>query len=131
MTNARDDVLIIGGGIGGLVLALSLHQKGIACRVFEAVSEIRAVGAGINLLPHAVKELDALGLVPALDKVGIRTKDASYFNRFGQHIYTEPAGIDAGYSWPQFSIHRGDLQNLLLEAVVARLGADAVFPGIP
>tara|TARA_A100001391_G_scaffold117764_1_gene79797 strand:+ start:17512 stop:18762 length:1251 start_codon:yes stop_codon:yes gene_type:complete len=129
MTNKHDDVLIIGGGIGGLVLALSLHQKNIPCRVFEAVSEIRAVGAGINLLPHAVKELQALGLVPALDKVGIRTKDASYFNRFGQHIYTEPAGIDAGYDWPQFSIHRGDLQSLLLEAVTDRLGVDRVMTG--
>jgi len=129
MTQAKSDVMIIGGGIGGLVLALSLHQKGIACRIFEAVREIRAVGAGINLLPHAVKELDDLGLLPALDAVGIRTKDASYFNRYGQHIYTEPAGIDAGYQWPQFSIHRGDLQELLLKAVIERLGPDAVITG--
>lgn len=129
MTQSKSDVMIIGGGIGGLVLALSLHQKGIPCRIFEAVREIRAVGAGINLLPHAVKELDALGLVPALDAVGIRTKDASYFNRYGQHIYTEPAGIDAGYQWPQFSIHRGDLQEALLKAVIDRLGPEAVITG--
>jgi len=129
MGNSHDDVLIIGGGIGGLVMALSLHQKGIPCRIFEAVQDLRAVGAGINLLPHAVKELDALGLIPALDSVGIRTKDASYFNRFGQHIYTEPAGLDAGYQWPQFSIHRGDLQKVLLDAVLERLGRDAVMTG--
>jgi 2-polyprenyl-6-methoxyphenol hydroxylase-like FAD-dependent oxidoreductase len=129
MIRSRSDVLIIGGGIGGLVLALSLHQKGIPCRVFEAVKEIRAVGAGINLLPHAVRELDDLGLVSALDAVGLRTKDASYFNRFGQHIYTEPAGMDAGYQWPQLSLHRGDLQAVLLKAVVDRLGPDAIITG--
>jgi 2-polyprenyl-6-methoxyphenol hydroxylase-like FAD-dependent oxidoreductase len=127
MTRSKSDVLIIGGGIGGLVLALSLHQKGVPCRVFEAVREIRALGAGINLLPHAVRELDDLGLVPALDAVGIRTKDASYFNRFGQHIYTEPAGLAAGYKWPQLSLHRGDLQEVLLKAVIERLGPDAVI----
>jgi len=129
MAGKDTEVLIIGGGIGGLVLALSLHQAGIDCRVYEAVAEIRAVGAGINLLPHAVRELDELGLVPALDAVGIRTLDASYFNKFGQLIYTEPAGEAAGYPWPQFSIHRGDLQELLLKAVTDRLGTDAVVTG--
>lgn len=123
------DVIIIGGGIGGLALALQLHRRGISCRVYEAVREIGTVGAGINLLPHAVKDLDALGLLPALDAVGIRTKDASYFNKWGQHIYTEPAGLDAGYEWPQFSIHRGDLQQALLSAVVERLGPDAIVTG--
>lgn len=125
----RDDVIIIGGGIGGLAFALHLHAKGIPCRIFEAVSEIGTVGAGINILPHGVRDLAALGLLPALDEVGIRTKDASYFNKWGQHIYTEPAGLDAGYDFPQFSIHRGDLQQVLLKAVVERLGADAVKTG--
>ena len=129
MVGADTEVLIIGGGIGGLVLALSLHQAGISSRIYEAVAEIRSVGAGINLLPHAVRELDELGLVPALDQVGIRTLDASYFNQFGQLIYTEPAGEAAGYPWPQFSIHRGDLQQTLLAAVIERLGANAVVTG--
>jgi 2-polyprenyl-6-methoxyphenol hydroxylase-like FAD-dependent oxidoreductase len=129
MAGTDTEVLIVGGGIGGLVLALSLHQAGIGCRVYESVAEIRAVGAGINLLPHAVRELDELGLVPALDAVGIRTLDASYFNKYGQLIYTEPAGEAAGYPWPQFSIHRGDLQETLLAAVIERLGADAVVTG--
>ena len=123
------DVIVVGGGIGGLVHALQLHKRGISCRVYEAVREIGTVGAGINLLPHAVKDLDALGLLPALDAVGIRTKDASYFNKWGQHIYTEPAGLAAGYHWPQFSIHRGDLQQLLLRAVLDRLGPDSVVTG--
>jgi 2-polyprenyl-6-methoxyphenol hydroxylase-like FAD-dependent oxidoreductase len=129
MAGTDTEVLIVGGGIGGLVLALSLHQAGIECRIYESVAEIRAVGAGINLLPHAVRELDELGLVPALDAVGIRTLDASYFNKFGQLIYTEPAGEAAGYPWPQFSIHRGDLQETLFNAVGERLGADAVVTG--
>ena len=126
---SKTDVVIVGAGIGGLTLALCLHERGISCRVYESVREIRPVGAGINLLPHAVKELDRLGMLPALDEVGIRTRDASYFDRYGNHIYTEPAGLAAGYAWPQFSIHRGDLQLALLRAVRERLGDDAVVTG--
>ena len=123
------EVLIVGAGAAGLILALSLKEIGVECRVYEAVSEIREVGAGINLLPHAVKELDQLGLIPALDEVAIRTKDASYFNHHGQHIYTEPAGEAAGYPWPQFSLHRGDMQVTFLNAVLDRLGPDSVVTG--
>lgn len=123
------EVAIVGAGAAGLVLALSLHQIGVRCRVYEAVPEIKPLGVGINLLPHAVKELDELDLVPALDEIGIRTKDASYFNKFGQHILTEPAGEAAGYPWPQFSLHRGDMQQVFLAAVRERLGEDAVVEG--
>lgn len=123
------EVLIVGGGIGGLVLALSLHQIGVNCRVYEGVKELKPLGAGINLLPHAVRELDEMGLLEALDSVGIRTKDASYFNHHGQFIYREVAGQAAGYAWPQFSIHRGDLQMLLYKAVLERLGPDSVVTG--
>jgi len=123
------EVLIVGAGAGGLILALSLREIGVSCRVYDAVPELKAVGVGINLLPHAVRELDELDLVPALDRVGIRTQDASYFNRFGQHIYTEPAGEAAGYPWPQFSLHRGDMQMVFLEAVRERLGHDSVVTG--
>lgn len=127
---AKDtDVLIVGAGVGGLLLALSLKEIGVECRIYEAVPELKPVGAGINLLPHAVRELDEMGLVPALDRVGIRTQDSSYFNRFGQHIYTEPAGEAAGYPWPQFSLHRGDMQMVILDAVNERLGPDHVVTG--
>ena len=119
-----DDVIIVGAGIGGLTLGLALHGAGIPCRIFESAAEIKPVGVGINLLPHATKELAALGLEADLAKIAIATSDATFFNRFGQLIYQEPLGIAAGYANPQFSIHRGDLQMVLLEAFVARAGRD-------
>src|SRR5882724_8231954 len=117
-----DEVIIVGAGIGGLTLGLALHGCGIPCRIFESAAEIKAVGVGINLLPHATKELAALGLEQALAKVAIATTDATFFNRFGQLIYQEPLGRAAGYDYPQFSIHRGDLQMVLLDAFRARAG---------
>ena len=122
-------VAIIGGGIGGLTLALELHAAGITCQVFEAVPELTAVGVGINVLPHATRHLAQLGLLDELAAVAVTTKESVFFNRFGQHIYTEPSGTNAGYQWPQFSIHRGDLQAVLAEAGRARRGADAVLTG--
>src|SRR6195952_1767128 len=119
-----DDIIIVGAGIGGLSLGLSLESCGIPCRIFESAAGIRPVGVGINLLPHATKELAALGLEPALARAAIATQDATFFNRFGQLIYQEPLGRAAGYDHPQFSIHRGDLQMVLLEAFRARVGAD-------
>jgi 2-polyprenyl-6-methoxyphenol hydroxylase-like FAD-dependent oxidoreductase len=123
------DVLIVGAGIGGLTAALELARRGIACRVFESAPEIKAVGVGINILPHATQVLADHGLVPEMAKVAIETAEAAFFNRFGQLIYREPLGKRAGYAWPQFSIHRGDLQTILLEAVKAKLGADRLHLG--
>lgn len=122
----EEDILILGAGIGGLTLALSLHQAGIPCRVYEAVPELKPLGVGVNLLPHAVRELTELGLLPALDAVAVRTSESVFFTSHGQHVFSEPAGLAAGYDWPQFSIHRGELQNVLLAAVRERLGADRV-----
>jgi 2-polyprenyl-6-methoxyphenol hydroxylase-like FAD-dependent oxidoreductase len=119
-------VLIIGGGIGGLATALSLHAAGIECEVFEQSREIRELGVGINMLPHAIKELAALDLLGALDRVAVRTAELIYTNRFGQQLWREPRGLDAGYAYPQFSIHRGKLQGLLLEAARARIGAPRI-----
>lgn len=122
-------VLIIGGGIAGLTTALSLHQIGVPCRVFESVDTIEPLGVGINTLPHAVRELTELGLHDALAASAIPTAQLSYYNKLGQHICSEPRGLAAGYRWPQFSVHRGTLQMLLLEAVRQRLGPDAVLTG--
>ena len=123
------EILIIGGGVGGLTLALMLHEKGIPCRVYEAVAEVRPIGVGINILPHASQELARLGLEDALAQVGIATREAVFYNRFGQLIHSEPLGKFAGYAHPQFSIHRGDLHAVLLAAARARLGAERVMLG--
>lgn len=122
-------ITIAGGGIGGLVTALALHEAGMSVRVFESVAGLQPLGVGINLLPHAVRELTRLGLQPQLEAVAIPTADLSYYNKFGQLIWTEPRGQAAGYAWPQYSIHRGRLQMLLLDEAITRLGADRVRTG--
>lgn len=122
-------ITIAGGGIGGLVTALVLHDADISVRVFESVPTLQPLGVGINLLPHAVRELTRLGLQPQLEAVAIPTADLSYYNKFGQLIWTEARGRAAGYAWPQYSIHRGRLQMLLLDEAIARLGADNVRTG--
>src|SRR5215204_1540125 len=121
--------IIVGGGIGGLATALMLHERGIPCEVYEQADAIRELGVGINTLPHAIAELGRLGLLERLDAVAIRTYELFYLNRFGQEIWREPRGLDAGYEVPQFSIHRGRLQGVIRDAVVERLGADAVRTG--
>ena len=120
-------VLIAGGGIGGLTLALSLHQIGISAKVFESVSELKPLGVGINVLPHAVRELIELGLFDRLDAAGVRTQELAYFSKQGKPIWSEPRGMEAGYKWPQFSIHRGTLQQILLDAAVERLGRENIL----
>ncbi|MGN6309903.1 MAG: flavin-dependent oxidoreductase [Xanthobacteraceae bacterium] len=120
-------VLIVGGGIGGLTLALSLHQIGVPCRVFESVSELKPLGVGINVLPHAVRELIELGLLDKLDGIGVRTRELAFFSKYGKPIWSEPRGLEAGYKWPQFSVHRGQLQQILLDTAIERLGADNVL----
>lgn len=122
-------VLIAGAGIGGLTLALSLQQVGIPFRIFEAVREIRPLGVGINLQPHATRELIEMGLEDGLDLVGLRTEEVAYFSRQGDLIWSEPRGMRAGYKWPQYSIHRGGLQMLLLRSLQEKCGLDVVEMG--
>jgi len=122
-------VLIIGAGIAGLTTALSLHQIGIECRVFESVDTIEPLGVGINTLPHAVRELTDLGLCEQLAATAVATSRLAYFSSRGQRIWDEPRGEAAGYHWPQFSIHRGELQMILLRAARERLGADCILTG--
>lgn len=119
-------IAIIGGGIGGLSLALALHQRGLACDVYETVPEIKEIGVGITLLPHAVRELAGLGLQAELEAAGIENLESVFFNRYGQYIYREPRGRHAGYALPELGIHRGKLHRILLDAVLQRLGADHV-----
>jgi 5-methylphenazine-1-carboxylate 1-monooxygenase len=120
-------VLIAGGGIGGLTLALSLHQIGVPAKVFESVSELKPLGVGINVLPHAVRELIELGLLNELEASAVRTRELAYFSKHGKPIWSEPRGIEAGYKWPQFSIHRGTLQQILLDTATERLGPENIL----
>lgn len=123
-------VLIAGGGIGGLSLALTLHQIGVPCRVFEAVPALQPLGVGINLQPNAVRELHELGIGnDVLDRIGIQAREWALVGRNGNEVYAEPRGLRAGYRWPQYSVHRGELQMLLYRTALERLGPDAIQLG--
>jgi 2-polyprenyl-6-methoxyphenol hydroxylase-like FAD-dependent oxidoreductase len=123
-------ILIVGAGIGGLTTALSLHAAwvGAEIRVIDAASELRPLGVGINLLPHATRELIELGLGPELERMAVPTAEVVVMDKFGNRIWSEARGVGAGYNWPQYSVHRGDLQAVLLAAVRERLGPDSVQP---
>lgn len=126
----RPPVLIAGGGIGGMSLALTLHQIGVPCVVLEAVPELKPLGVGINLQPNAVRELHDLGFGnDVLDRIGVQAREWALVGRNGNEVYSEPRGLLAGYRWPQYSVHRGELQMLLYRAVLERLGRGAVRLG--
>jgi len=121
------NIVIIGGGIAGLCLALGLKQRGFACRVFESAPEVKELGVGITLLPHAMREFAALGVAARLQAVGIENLESVFFSRHGQFIYKEPRGRHAGYSHPELGVHRGKLHRILFEAALECLGADNVL----
>lgn len=123
------EVIILGGGIGGLTFALELHKRGIPFKVYEAAAEYKPLGVGLNLLPHAMKSLAALGLLDALMEKGVETKEYQFYTRNGQLVHTDPRGRAAGYEIPQCSIHRGDLHQVLIDAVIERAGPDAIVMG--
>src|SRR5262249_14601335 len=121
------DIAVVGGGIGGLTLALALHQRGIPCRVYESASEVRELGVGITLLAHAMREMTTLGLAATLTRRGIENRESCFFNRFGQLIFTEPRGRFAGYPYPEVGLHRGRVHMTLWDAAVARLGPERLL----
>ena len=125
----RPPVLVAGGGIGGLSVALTLQQIGVPCVVLEAVAKLKPLGVGINLQPNAVRELYELGIGPErLDAIGVQTKEWALVGLNGNDVYSEPRGLLAGYRWPQYAVHRGQLQMLLLER---RSSASAQTPSAP
>ncbi|MEI6643870.1 MAG: flavin-dependent oxidoreductase [Novosphingobium sp.] len=127
---AQNEVLIAGGGIGGLVMALTLHQIGVRCTVLESVRELKPLGVGINLQPNAVRELEDLGIgEAALDAVGMPAREWALVGLNGKDIYAEPRGKLAGYRWHQYAVHRGHFHMLLYRTVLERLGPDAVRLG--
>lgn len=121
--------IIVGAGIGGLSTALSLHAAKIEVEVFESVKDVRPLGQGINLQPNAVRELVELGLGEELAATAIETSSLQYYNKLGQLIWAEPRGLRAGYKWPQYSVHRGELQAILLKALRERIGDDKLRLG--
>src|SRR5205814_1858218 len=125
----NDQIIIVGAGIGGLASGLSLHEAGYAVQIFEAVPQIKPLGVGINLLPHAVRELEELRLRDPLERAGVACRELAYYTKRGERIWGEPRGLAAGYRWPQISIHRGTLQMLLLDAAMSRIGADRIHLG--
>lgn len=129
MSDSFNSIAIVGGGVGGLALALHLHQRGVACDVYEAVAEVRELGVGITLLPHAMRELASLGLQPAIEAAGIENYESAFFTRHGQFIYSELRGRHAGYPVPEIGIHRGKLHKILFDAAVQRLGLDRIHTG--
>jgi 2-polyprenyl-6-methoxyphenol hydroxylase-like FAD-dependent oxidoreductase len=129
-TRRQRPVLIAGGGIGGLGVALTLHQIGVPCVVLEAVNELKPLGVGINLQPNAVRELYELGIGPTqLDAIGIQAREWALVGLNGNDVYSEPRGLLAGYQWPQYSVHRGQFQMLLYRTAIERLGVDAMRTG--
>lgn len=124
------NIAIVGGGIAGLSFALGLHKRGIDCDVFEAVTDIKEIGVGITLLPHAMRELAELGLQDALEAVGIENLESVFYTQHGQYVYKEARGRHAGYTLPEIGIHRGKLHRILFDAAVSRLGADKVHTGM-
>jgi 2-polyprenyl-6-methoxyphenol hydroxylase-like FAD-dependent oxidoreductase len=122
-------ILIVGAGPGGLTAALHLQRAGFDVTLYESVPAMRPLGVGLNLLPHAVRELTILGLAERVAAMAIEPAELAYYNKHGQLIWREPRGVAAGYRWPQFSVHRGRLQLLLFEAVGERLGAGKVRTG--
>jgi len=119
-------IAIVGGGIVGLATALNLQRRGIPCSVYELAPEVKELGVGITVLPHAMRELAALGLQDPIENMGIANEESCFFNRFGQLIYKEPRGRGAGYAYPEVGMHRGRLHRLLWDTTVERLGAGAV-----
>jgi 2-polyprenyl-6-methoxyphenol hydroxylase-like FAD-dependent oxidoreductase len=119
--------IVIGGGIAGLAFSLAMRERGLDCRVYEAVPEVKELGVGITLLPHATRELAALGLEPPIRAAAIENAESAFFNRHGQFIYKEPRGKLAGYPFAEYGIHRGKLHRIMYEAAVERTGADRIL----
>jgi 2-polyprenyl-6-methoxyphenol hydroxylase-like FAD-dependent oxidoreductase len=124
------NIAIVGGGIAGLSFALSLQQRGIDCDVFESVMDVKEIGVGITLLPHAMRELSALGVQAELEAAGIENLESVFYTQHGQYVYKEPRGRHAGYTLPEIGIHRGKLHRILFEAAVKRLGKEKVHTGM-
>ncbi|WP_011582240.1 MULTISPECIES: flavin-dependent oxidoreductase [Chelativorans] len=119
-------VIIIGGGIGGITLACKLALKGVIAEIFDAAPRLDPIGLGVNLLPHAAEIMQEIGVLADIAARAVETYESTFFNRFGQHIFSEPAGLRAGYALPQYSVHRGDLHGAMLRRFIEVAGNEHI-----
>ena len=127
---SNPEVIIAGGGIGGLTIALTLHQIGVTCQVIEVSEDMQPLGVGINIQPNAVRELFDLGIIEKeLEQIGVSVREWALLGLNGNEVYTEPRGREAGYNWPQYAVHRGELHMLLYKKVLERIGPGSVLLG--
>ena len=123
-------IAIIGGGIGGLTLTLALRRRGIEAQVFEQAALLTEIGAAVALSANATRELERLGLLPAIAAVSTEPTELIYRDwRGGGRIAAHPVALGGQYrerfGAPYFGVHRADLQRVLIDAV----GADAIALG--
>jgi 2-polyprenyl-6-methoxyphenol hydroxylase-like FAD-dependent oxidoreductase len=111
--NPKPHVIIVGGGIGGLFAANALLARGIDAKVYEQAPALGEVGAGVYITPNSVRQLERVGLGPALEKWGARVGPKShYFRHDGTPI--APVQVTDATGWnANFGMHRADLVNLL------------------
>lgn len=120
MTHWKDrQVLIVGGGIGGLAAALALARRGIASQVIEQAGELKEIGAGIQLGPNVFWMFDVLGLTAAISALAVFPDNLIMMDSIsGEEVTRIPLGkaFRDKFKKPYALIHRADLHKVLLEA---------------
>jgi salicylate hydroxylase len=113
-------VLIAGGGIGRILTALALRQRGIDALLFEQAAAFREVGSGIQLSANATRLLRALGLGAALARIAVYPKRREYLAwDSGQRVFWTPLGeqAEARFGAPYYQVHRAELLEILVDAL--------------
>jgi salicylate hydroxylase len=122
---SRPNVVIVGGGIGGLFAANALIAQGLHVAIYEQAPVLGEVGAGVYVTPNAVRHLERVGLGPAVEKWGARVGPGSYYFRHdGTPI--APVQVSDASGWnASFGMHRADVVDFL----AANLPAGIVHTG--
>jgi len=115
-------IAIVGGGIGGLTLALALRQRGLSADIFEQAPQLTEVGAAVALSANSTRELQRPGVLDEIDAVSTEPSELIFRNwQDGRRIAAYPVRQDSRYrdhfGAPYFGIHRADLQRILSGAL--------------